>query len=151
MVFSQGAAHLRHLHQNNNQKIELDEYQIDILEIMRIDNVYVENIYGDELEDKQKDNQKFPPRLFEIFLSVQRVEELDKIFGHIETKADMYYPTDEGFDLRSYVKAVVAENARNGHDGNHQTANPQNPLDTVFVVHNVNTDLSVVLVVISEK
>ena len=51
MVFSQGAAHLRHLHQDNDQKVELDEYQIDIFEIMRIDNIYMENIYGDELEN----------------------------------------------------------------------------------------------------
>ena len=119
MVFPQGAAHLRHLHQNNNQKIELDEYQIDILEIMRIDNVYMENIYGDELQNEQKDNQKFHPRLFDVLLTVQRVEELDKIFGHVEAETDMYYPENERFNLWGDIEAVVAENARNGHDGNH--------------------------------
>ena len=63
----------------------------------------------------------------------------------------MYHPADECFNLRGDVKAVVAENACDGHDGNHQTANPQDPLYAVFVVHNVNTEFSVVLVVISEK
>ena len=63
----------------------------------------------------------------------------------------MYHPADECFDLRGDVEAVVAENARNGHNGNHQTANLQSPLYAVFVVHNVNTEFSVVLVVISEE
>ena len=82
---------------------------------------------------------------------MQRVEELYEIFGYVEAETDVYYPANERFNLRGDIEAVVAENTRNGHDGNHQAANPQNPLDAVFVVHNVNTKFSVVLVVISEK
>ena len=51
MIFSQGAAHLRQLHQDNNQKIKLNENQIDIFKIMRIDNIKVEYVEGDELDD----------------------------------------------------------------------------------------------------
>ena len=89
--------------------------------------------------------------MFKIFFAMQRVEKLDKIFGYVEAEADVYYPANERFNLRGDIEAVVTENTRNGHDGNHQAANPQNPLDAVFVVHNVNTKFSVVLVVISEK
>ena len=50
---------------------------------------------------------------------MQRVEKLDKIFGNVEAEADVYYPANERFNLRGDIEAVVAENARNGHDGNH--------------------------------
>jgi hypothetical protein len=44
---------------------------------------------------------------------------------------------------------VVTENARNGHNGNHQTANLQDPLDAILVIHNVDAELPIVFVVIS--
>ena len=51
MVFSQRAAHLRQLHQDDNQKVELNENQIDIFKILSIDNVKVKYVDGDELND----------------------------------------------------------------------------------------------------
>ena len=51
MVFSQSTAHLRQLHQDNNQKIKLNENQIDIFKIMRISDIEMEYVEGDELND----------------------------------------------------------------------------------------------------
>jgi nitrate reductase NapAB chaperone NapD len=46
---------------------------------------------------------------------------------------------------------VVAEDTGDGHDRNHQTANLQGQLNAVLVVHNVDAEFPVVLVVIAEQ
>jgi hypothetical protein len=44
MVISQRTAHLRYLHQNDNQKEELNENQVDVLKILGVDNVEVKDV-----------------------------------------------------------------------------------------------------------
>ena len=51
MVFSQRAAHLRQLYQDDNQKVKLNENQVDILKIMGIDNIKMKYVDGNELND----------------------------------------------------------------------------------------------------
>jgi hypothetical protein len=46
---------------------------------------------------------------------------------------------------------MIAENARNGPDGNQQTANLQDPLNAVLVSGNVDSPFAVVFVVVSEN
>ena len=46
MVVSQRTAHLRDFHQNDDQKIELYENQLDILEILCVDNIKMEDVDG---------------------------------------------------------------------------------------------------------
>lgn len=58
---------------------------------------------------------------------------------------------DEIFDFRGDIEAVITENARDGHDGDQQTANLQGPLNAILVIDNVNSHLAVVFVVISEE
>jgi hypothetical protein len=87
----------------------------------------------------------------DIFSSVQGVEEQYEVFEYVEEEAGVNHPTDEVFGLRGDKKSVVAEDTGDGHDRNHQTANLQDQLNAVLVVHNVDAEFPVVLVVIAEQ
>ena len=86
MIIPQRAAHFGQLYQNDNQKVELNEYQVEILEVSGIYNVNVENIDGDKLDNQDENDDKFDPRMFQKIPSVQRIEQQSKIFRHIEEK-----------------------------------------------------------------
>ena len=51
VVIPQGAAHLGYLDQDDNQEVELYEYQVDILKILGVGNVEVKDIDRDKLYD----------------------------------------------------------------------------------------------------
>ena len=49
MIFPDGTAGFGQLHQYDDKKVELYENQVNILKIVRIDNIKMENIDGDKL------------------------------------------------------------------------------------------------------
>ena len=61
MILPQRTADFGNLNEDNNQEIELDEYQVNVLKILSIDNVNMEDVDRDELYNQQQNYHQFPP------------------------------------------------------------------------------------------
>lgn len=137
--------HLGEFHQDDNQEIDLDEKQIIVLELLRLEKVgmAMEHIHRKKLHDEQHNDKPFKPRLFQKFFSMKRVEKENEILQHIKAETAHYNASDEILGLGRDIESVVANDTNDSRERDDGATNLQHTTHFVLVRRNVQFALAV--------